>query len=377
MENREFNMLQVDFNSYNYYPTLRSRVAEIKGLRELTDDRKDKIIPLITLNNWLQYGFDRAMNNISSSFKDRPFFIDLPHQNDISIWNKMFANSPESYYLRSDVNNYKEWMDFTETFPFAIPVVQFSSKQRAVTQQAIFFEKTKGKLAFRIRDYILDTPLVINAISALQDVRNVIVFIDCQYIRDNFSYHQQMCINTINQLRAQEPFLTICVLSTSFPISPAQFTNEYGEGVINILEHSLHTNIGGRNVAIYGDHSSIHSIIYDEERGYAWSARIDYPIETDWFILRKAGAKGDGYPELAKNIVSHFGHLFSSKFCWGEKMILDASRGENHHKAPASWIAIRMNIHLSKQIDYWNATSLNNTDSFDNSYEEMKDWSYE
>ncbi|HDR1534902.1 TPA: hypothetical protein QB471_000585, partial [Pasteurella multocida] len=81
-------MLQVDFNSYNYYPTLRSRVAEIKGLRELTDDRKDKIIPLITLNNWLQYGFDRAMNNISSSFKDRPFFIDLPHQNDISIWNK-------------------------------------------------------------------------------------------------------------------------------------------------------------------------------------------------------------------------------------------------------------------------------------------------
>lgn len=355
-------MNTINFNHFNYYPTLRSRVAEIAALRELTDERKDKIIPLITLHNWLQYGFERAMLNIDAAFSKRPFIIDLPPKSDFSVWNKMEVNSPDSFMLKNEASHFQEWISFVEKYQYAIPVVQLSTRQRTVTQQAIYFEKNKQKLAFRIRDYLLDTPLVINAISALQDISNVIVFIDCQYIRDNIAHHQKMCINTINQLRSQEPSLTICVLSTSFPMSPAQFTDNTGNGSIDILEHQLFNSIGGESVAIYGDHSSIHSVIYDDDRNYAWSARIDLPMNNEWIVSRIAGARGDGYPQIAKNLVKEYPHL-NSPNNWGEQKIFSAAIGEEYAKAPAPWISARMNIHLSKQIDYWNAEP--NTDPYD------------
>ncbi|OOF43460.1 hypothetical protein BKK51_11510 [Rodentibacter trehalosifermentans] len=347
-------MENLNFNHFNYYPTLRSRVAEIAALRELTNDRKDKIIPLITLHNWLQYGFDRAVTNIENAFPDRPFFLDLPQKSDFSVWNKMESNSPESFSLKNESSNFYEWTQFVDQHQYAIPVVQLSSRQRAVTQQAIYFENNKHKLAFRIRDYLQDTHLVINAISALQDINNVIVFIDCQYIRDNFLHHQKMCINTINQLRSQEPSLTICVLSTSFPISPAQFTDNTGTGSIDMLEHLLFNSIGGENVAIYGDHGSIHSVIYDDDRNYAWSARIDLPLNNEWIINRIAGTKGDGYPEIARRLIEQYPRL-KKPDNWGEQRILSAATNGEYAKAPAPWISTRMNIHLSKQIDYWNA----------------------
>lgn len=350
-------MKKLNFNHFNYYPTLRSRVAEIAALRELSDNRKDKIIPLITLHNWLQYGFDRAVNNVELAFSNRPFFLDLPHKSDFSVWNKMESNSLESFALQNDISNFREWIEFVEKYEYAIPVVQLSPRQRAVTQQAIYFENNKQKLAFRIRDYFFDTPLVINAISALKDITNVIVFIDCQYIRDNLSHHQKMCINTINQLRAQEPSLTICVLSTSFPISPAQFTDNTGNGSIDMLEHALFNGIGGESVAIYGDHSSIHSVIYDDDRNYSWSARIDLPMNNEWIISRTAGKKGEGYPEIAKKLIEKYPDL-QSPATWGENRILLAATTEEYAKAPGPWISTRMNIHISKQIDYWD-TELN------------------
>ncbi|OBX02227.1 beta family protein [Gallibacterium genomosp. 1] len=347
-------MNTINFDKFNYYPTLRSRVAEIAALRELTDDRKDKIIPLITLHNWLQYDFDRAVSNIETAFNNRPFILDLPPKSDFSVWNKLEVSSPKSFALKNEASNFHEWINFVEEHQYAIPVVQLSARQRAVTQQAMYFEKNKQKLAFRIRDYLTDTPLVINAISALQDINNIIVFIDCQYIRDNFEHHQKMCINTINQLRLQEPSLTICVLSTSFPISPAQFTDNTGNGSIDMLEHTLFNSIGGKNVAIYGDHSSIHSVIYDEDRNYSWSARIDLPMNNEWIISRIAGVKGDGYPIIAKKLVEQYPYL-NNPDNWGEQRILSAANGSEYAKAPAPWISTRMNIHLSKQIDYWNA----------------------
>lgn len=43
--------MKVNFDSYSYYPALRTRAAEILGLSKLAHEKKEKILPLITLGN--------------------------------------------------------------------------------------------------------------------------------------------------------------------------------------------------------------------------------------------------------------------------------------------------------------------------------------
>ena len=64
--------MKVNFDSYSYYPALRTRAAEILGLSKLAHEKKEKILPLITLGKWprsdeIQISLDKsleAMNNL-------------------------------------------------------------------------------------------------------------------------------------------------------------------------------------------------------------------------------------------------------------------------------------------------------------------------
>ncbi|WP_414142630.1 beta family protein, partial [Burkholderia cepacia] len=57
-----------DYDNHAYFPALMSRVAEIQGLRQLSDERKERIIPLFTLGRWHNaVEFDRAIQNCSAA----------------------------------------------------------------------------------------------------------------------------------------------------------------------------------------------------------------------------------------------------------------------------------------------------------------------
>ena len=205
-----------------------------------------------------------------------------------------------------------------------------------------------------VREFSSDTTKVINAISALDDPRNAIVFIDCQYIRDAIAAYVTATISTINQLRLEFPELMIVVLSTSFPASTLRFADATQQhGSIDILERYLHLRIGGDSVAAYGDHGSIHSIVYDDAPIVRWSARIDYPREVNWYFERRPGNQtAEGFIEAAKAIVLSDSDSIGTRKIWGEQMILDAANGDPYGRAPNSWIAVRVNIHLARQLDY-------------------------
>ncbi|NMM75546.1 hypothetical protein B2J88_11910 [Rhodococcus sp. SRB_17] len=348
-------MAKLNLSTYTYFPALRTRLAELRGLKELDGARKARIVPMLTLGQWRGSSeLNKAAEKAAEAAGDRPFFMDLSSDNrKVEVhWDQ----------LRNSTDAFRAWRQFAAEYKNAIPVVQIpvGGRTRDIVQQAQEIESAFGTVAFRIQDFAAQTPFVISAISALDDPRNAIVFIDCQYIREAMAAFVTATISTVNALRSEFPALLIVVLSTSFPSSTLPFADSTKRrGVIPILERELHARVGGNPVAIYGDHGSVHAVVYDDVPMMRWSPRIDYPTYTDWHFERRPGPIEPGYIESARAIQEEFDCSTTSTI-WGERMIAEAAAGSPYGKAPASWIAVRVNIHLSRQIDYEEASRQDN-----------------
>ena len=341
-------MIDLSFENYSYFPTLRTRQAEMKGLEQLTQHQKQRLLPMLTLGRW-----PKALDFTKSAEKAGNVMNSLPHFLDLTQDAAHLGD--QQRILRDSTNGFAAWRTFVSQYPNAIPVVQLVAGARARDQvkQATLIEAQIGKLAFRIRDFSVDTPLVINALSAVDDPQNAIVFIDCQYIRSALAAYVTATVATINQLRSQFPEIIIVVVSTSFPSSVLPFADASQQrGSIDIQERDLHARIGGSAVAAYGDHGSVHSVVYDETAIMRWSARVDYPRELSWYFERRKGDQSEaGYVSAAQSIVLSDSDI-GTRGIWGEEMIVQASQGNAYARAPASWIAVRVNIHLARQLEF-------------------------
>lgn len=341
-------MINISFDNYSYFPALRTRQAELKGLEKLSKVQKLHFLPMLTLGRWPKaIDFSKAAEKAEMAMENLPHVLDLT--NDVSHL------GDEQRKLRDPDDAFAAWRNFAAQYVSAIPVIQLvpGSKARDQVRQATLLERAVGKIAFRIRDFAIDTPLVVNAISAMDDPGNALVYIDCQYIRSALAAYVTATVATINQLRAEFPELFIVVLSTSFPPSVLPFADSSQQrGVIDIQERDLHSRIGGSAVAAYGDHGSVHSVVYDDTKIMRWSARIDYPRELSWHFERRPGEQGDtGYISAAAAIAVTDSEI-GKRGIWGEEMIIKAAQGEPHARAPAPWIAVRVNIHLARQLAF-------------------------
>jgi hypothetical protein len=343
----------VNFDEHFYYPALMSRVAEIQGLRELTNDAKDRIVPMFTLGKWHNAAaFNRAIENCSEAIgTERAFIADLTRET---------RHQPEDVRnLLEPDDNFSAWRTYMEGFECAVPVVQLTTNatQRQVTRQAQLFERSKERVAFRIRNPRAELPLVLNALSALDDVDNAITFVDVRYIRGEEHLAEAVVADAIDRIREGVADARIVVLSSSFPSYLGDFTDDDGEtrGSLEILERRLHASIisNGRE-CIYGDYASVHPIIRASGGGGAPIPRIDIATPLAWHFERRPTMKDQrsaAYADIAQHLSVRYPDVINSD-CWGARMVRQAANGDPHGLAPASWIAARVNMHLTQQIGY-------------------------
>ncbi|RRO01532.1 protein beta [Pectobacterium aquaticum] len=338
--------MKMNFDNYSYYPALRTRAAEILGLSQIKKDKKDKILPLITLGKWprsdeIQVSLDKALEAMDGL----PFILDVTKEDKHHCLSSFDLLSPE--------NNFKNWVSFCSQNEKIIPVVQMpeSARLREIAQQARILEKEKGSVAFHIRNLNLDINKTLASLVALDSPENAIIFIDLGYIRGHISTITSAAISAINQIRTEIPEAIISVLSTSFPSSVASFSGDNGQsGYIDIIERELHQTIGGRGVSIYGDHGSIHAVVYDNVGG-RYVPRIDISLDDAWYFERRSGLDSKGYIEAAKAILKKYPNYLEDD-TWGALMIRNAASGDTSGMgSPAKWIAVRVNLHITKQIE--------------------------
>lgn len=340
-------MNQLSFSDYSYFPSLRTRQAELKGLEEVFKEDKSKMLPLLTLGEWPKAAdFSRSYSAAQKAMGSLPFIIDITQDPE--------RLPEERKQLLTPNKGFSSWVDFCADCDNTIPVALFTkhAKIRDITLQAKNLEKIKGKLALRVRNFELEPTLVISALSAIDNPLNAIIFLDAQYItKKTLDNKINKLTKSINFIKHEYPEVPICVLGTSYPRRIAPHLNEEGtEGSIPILEKTLYDLLNEENTLEYGDHASIHSTIYDDQPGFARNVqRIDYPLIKHWNIQRRRESQPkEGYRLCAEATV-HKNPCINKANSWGEQMIIEAVN-EPYGAAPQSWISVRVNIHLTKQV---------------------------
>lgn len=341
-----------DFNQCKYSPLVRSRRAELLGYKNLEPEIKSAILPAFILGKWPKSDDirDSMAECIKAGNGQCPFIIDttrlLEHRGQQ-------GDGFTVHDLVAPDDDFKAWRDFLAEFKEKanfIPAVQFhvKAKPRNIIQQSLLLEETYEQIAFRVtatKNKQLD--IVVYALGAMNDPKNAVIYVDLGFITEgNMPAQERAAIIAINSLRAAESKANIVLCGSSFPGSVVYHGRE--SGVIPILERHIHRKIGGQDVAIYGDYSSIHPEIGPTAYGYV--PRVDYPTPEDWRYFREqAQTKSDGYINSAKKIME-LGEWNPSLTAWGSTEIERVASGNaTRMGSPANWIAVRVNLHLTQQ----------------------------
>lgn len=325
-----------------YLPCIRSRQAEVRGYAELRQATKDALHPLVSLGRLGRVGdAGRVMETIQA--RVGPCFLDL---------NVMPGQGCDALdELSSPEENFRRWREFAAGFQGVVPValIREDATERHFLRQVISIEQDHSAVVIRTRRPARDLPALSAALGAVEDVNNVLFVLDLGYVRAALEPKATEARRVITALRSIDPFARIAVVGSSYPRSVAAFGDR--SGTLEILERDLHLEIGGNEVAIYGDHASIYPEPYEPSIS-RWVPRIDYCLDDAWKWQRRREDEG-GFVRCAQEIVASadWDAAFAA-VVWGAGKIAEtAGTGQvpQSFGSPANWIAARVNMHIERQ----------------------------
>lgn len=344
-------MTDADFVNYKYFPVIRTRVAELKGLAKLDDDAKDRIAPVMTLGKWRNSeGTERSVEKIEECLGGRPYILDLT--DDVQHQNTSIKE------LTNPSGNFSRWVDFVSGMDHVTPVVQLTpgAKTREIVRQAVELEAIGKRPVFRVKDFSKDLSSTLSSLYAMRDPEKSLVILDASYIRDISTRGVkpgalENILKSLNLIVDELPEVPRVLAGTSFPRSVTSFLDKGVEtsGKIDILENVLFDEIGS-DIVLYGDHASVHSVVYDDMGG-VFLPRIDVPDDGFWHFERRPRTKKEGYIDAARELLDKHPYLLESQ-SWGAEMIRNtAAEAEDKINAPVTAVSVRVNLHLNYQID--------------------------
>jgi len=332
-----------DLDNLAYVPALRSRQAELRGFRELRPEIKASLCPVVSIGRLGRTSGSAGVAEKVVECIGRPFCADLNTSSEQQCEDWQALASPDG--------NFQAWREFVAGMENAIPValIRDGAAERAFVRQVLAIENSNGVVAIRSRRPATEFPLLQAAVSAVEDVNNVLVILDLGYIRASLDAKELEASRIINALRNVDPTIRIVTMSSSFP----RALSAYGEtaGRLEILERDLHARLGGSEVSIYGDHAAIYPEPFEASPS-RWVPRIDCATPEAW-IFRRHRADDGGYPRCASELVATPDwEVDFAQANWGAGTILQQSAAQEPlagFGSPAPWIAVRVNIHLERQ----------------------------
>tara|TARA_R110000787_G_scaffold208792_3_gene318805 strand:+ start:840 stop:1844 length:1005 start_codon:yes stop_codon:yes gene_type:complete len=252
--------------------------------------------------------------------------------------------------LCDPADDYGAWRTFVRGSAGITPValLRNGTNDRPFIRQVLKIEEEWGVVVIRSRRPSTDLPALQGALAAVNDVNNVLIVLDFGYVRQALEPKEADARRVISALRMTDPSARVVVMGSSFPKSVAA----YGEnsGTLEILERDLHAQIGGDEVAIYGDHSSIYPEPFEPSIS-RYVPRVDYCTDTTWLYRRRREDDG-GYVDAATRVIQSedWDPDFAAR-SWGANIIrLTAENGaQPGFGSPANWIAARVNMHIERQ----------------------------
>lgn len=359
----------VDISTYSYIPLIAVRPSEMAALENLPNKDKDALLPIIMLRGWQNaLNLSKSIERIEKAFGDRPWIGDI-----CSVYYTEKSTLPDDekkpvhhqlISLKNPAHGYKNWCDFVEQHEQVIPCLQLEEPSQLATQIDNLLELNRG-IAVRFNEDNIQVWNTVLQVLAAKEIESLYVIIDYgrsgQRAQADLLTYAASVSGFVNGMVKLIPNATFIVSSTTFP---SEFSGIEGIADKPIYERQFYQMVDAQCPLadmIYSDRGSVRAETTDS--GWSGSPRIDYPLKDFWKISREKISKEDtkdekkrnaAFRKAAKALVSDPAWE-NGLDVWGAKEIEAASK-TNHITNARHATAVRINIHLHRQLHYNLAT---------------------
>jgi len=342
---------------FRYLPLIKTTDAELKAVANLDPKVKSGILPIFeltrsrrtTLNS--QATVDKRVEQIKEIIGKNPFILDLTTEDTLS--NTEIASMLEC------TNGFSEWCKFikrvvqTEKLS-AIPVIHYNPFAITDVKKEINTLKSiSPTLAFRVNVDEEDLMTYLETIASVFDMSNLVLILDAEFQKLNDASdtgdRSGQFTDALTQIKSRYSPKGIACIFSSFPSSVNGVYGGFDTGDFIISETVTHDKLltGFKNI-LYGDYGSIHPKRYNAFG--KWIPRIDNTYGSSRFYYYRQRREAGGYIEAAKKLIKDRRYQKIKEFdTWGDEEIALAAEGTPTGRAPAHWIAVRVNNYITMQ----------------------------
>ena len=347
-----------------YFPTLKTTVAEMRCLKNLSESVKDGITPVFELTKSRKTKNDKdgdvykRIKEVVEIFGDRSFVLDITNEDTLS--------NPQ---IESFFDDFSNWVDFIKEISEVyscnvIPTIllfEDSTKDEILElYHALKVVSGSGKVCLKI-----DMPSFYNnsnsetlgyLLEISSEMKDDIIIINTGFIDSNNSGEMyaklKNCQDVLHRMSNHNNSIVFTV--STFPKSMLESASREKEfenqdhkkfGKVSFKSWMVYEAIRRSFSFIhYGDYACIHPH-RNEAKAYKWVPRIDYPLADKIFYYRT----GAGYAACAKEILNNFKEISGDDIdCWGRDEVFSAANGAPRGLSPSYWISVRSNIHVTR-----------------------------
>lgn len=342
-------------SEFKYFPTIKTRDAELKCFSNLDKDVLGQLLPIYELTKSRKTtktpdgDIHRRMKQIKEIQGGLPFILDL-------CTSDKYIN-PQIEQLIDEYEGFYDWRYFLNLYGDMniVPMIHlYEDEQMTFAEVAKFVSEMsdiKAHLAVRI-PYDLDEEDIDTYLSpiinSLQDGCTLFVILDADHIRnkdmEDLADSYETAFNEV--MNFGDKIEDVVMLCSSFPRSPAELGEDH-HGKFSILEEQLFQELKERVPIKYGDYASINTEQI-EMKGGTFVPRIDISL-ADSFIYKRYRRNEGSYPKCANQMVQD--ERYVPIDTWADKEIALANNKKPSGISPSFWIAVRMNYYVTSRVN--------------------------
>jgi hypothetical protein len=357
------------FNSVSYIPLLNVRPAEVRAVEEMTERSKDELLPYIFLGPWASaHRLDSTLSRIEAAYENRPVVLDVARAEPEPGAPRREVHA-QLDALCDPANGYRNWCEFVSRNENVIPALQIADPTQIPPQLEAFRELDRGVVVRFPRGAFAQNAITVSNIArALADARiasdDACFILDYQRSNRDILNQTAEAIGRMQAIWEAFPGCHLSVSSSSFPDGFERRSQEIFERLFfNMVAEQL-----PNSPLIYSDRGSARVERLGGGGGQPLP-RVDYASSAQWSFFRVAPdddtdptTRPAAYQEAAVQALDS--DAWDARLrIWGSQMIERTAAGDpDAIISPMRCTAVRINMHLHRQLFYDDPDAQYNTD---------------
>jgi hypothetical protein len=349
-------------SGFRYVPILKGKQGEYRALRELTDDQRSRVRPLIEVppiawdfaNECPSRTLDAHLQNIPTQIA-RSWSTAEPLMLDVDL---LPNNETTTGGLDPLTHLVSELAELSVNVVPVTGLERPEAHQRAVAE----YHRSHGFGAcIRLAedDYTESTRTIQGSLEGLlvqleMDPSSVDLLFDLGELTQGMVGSSVMAMTAlINGLPDIAAWRSVTISASGFPETlsaiPANTVAPLSRTEWTLWNALLRRSDDLARVPDFGDYGIAHPAVVDIDfRVMRMSANLRYATATDWLILRGRNVRDHGYEQftaLCQTMVSR-PEFSGAAYSWGDSAIADCATGETGPGNATTWRALGTNHHL-------------------------------